>query len=230
MGSTVLIIEDDPNTVDIVTLYLRRDNYKVLTASDGNEGLRLAREAGPDLIVLDLMLPGMDGTEICRALREDGSDVPIIMLTARVEEEDRLTGLDMGADDYMTKPFSPRELAARMRAVLRRTTHDNLDVGSTELVHGDIRIDMRDRTVYVRGTQVHLTPIETRLLVLLMRSPGRTYSRDQIIDLVFGYDFDGFDRTVDAHISNLRSKLELDSNRPRYITTVYGVGYRFNNG
>ena len=117
-----------------------------------------------------------------------------------------------------------------MRAVLRRTTHDNLDVGPTELVHGDIRIDMRDRTVYVRGTQVHLTPIETRLLVLLMRSPGRTYSRDQIIDLVFGYDFDGFDRTVDAHISNLRSKLELDPNRPRYITTVYGVGYRFNNG
>ena len=230
MGSTVLIIEDDPNTVDIVTLYLRRDNYKVLTASDGNEGLRLAREAGPDLIVLDLMLPGMDGTEICRALREDGSDVPINMLTARVEEEDRLTGLDMGADDYMTKPFSPRELAARVRAVLRRTTHDNLDVGPTELVHGDIRIDMRDRTVYVRGTQVHLTPIETRLLVLLMRSPGRTYSRDQIIDLVFGYDFDGFDRTVDAHISNLRSKLELDPNRPRYITTVYGVGYRFNNG
>ena len=128
MGSTVLIIEDDPNTVDIVTLYLRRDNYKVLTASDGNEGLRLAREAGPDLIVLDLMLPGMDGTEICRALREDGSDVPIIMLTARVEEEDRLTGLDMGADDYMTKPFSPRELAARVRAVLLARTDRAINV------------------------------------------------------------------------------------------------------
>ena len=229
MTSTVLVVEDDPNTVDIVRLYLRRDNHKVLEAADGKEGLRLARQNRPDLIVLDLMLPGMDGTEVCRILRAEGSDVPIIMLTARVEEEDRLTGLDMGADDYMTKPFSPRELAARVRAVLRRTARDRLEMGPAELVYRDIKVAMRNRNTYVRGDQVHLTPIEFRLLVLFMRNPRRTFTRDQIIDRVFGYDFDGFDRTVDAHISNLRGKVEADPVRPGYIRTVYGVGYRFHD-
>ena len=229
MTTTVLVVEDDPNTVDIVRLYLRRDDHRVLSASDGKEGLRLARQNHPDLIVLDLMLPGMDGTEVCRVLREEGSDVPIIMLTARVEEEDRLTGLDIGADDYMTKPFSPRELAARVRAVLRRTARDQLEMGPHELLHGDIKLDMRNRTAYVREGQIHLTPIEFRLLVLFMRNPGRTFTRDQIIDRVFGYDFDGFDRTVDAHVSNLRGKVEADPVRPRYIRTVYGVGYRFHD-
>ena len=226
MPSTVLIVEDDPNTVELVRLYLRRDGHKVLAAGDGLEGLRQAREAHPDLVVLDLMLPGLDGRDVCRILREE-SEVPIVMLTARVEEEDRLAGLDLGADDYVTKPFSPRELAARVRAVLRRTARDALERGPTELAYGDITVNLRQHSPYLAGTPVRLTPTEFRLLALLMREPGRTFTRDQIIDGVFGYDFDGFDRTVDAHVSNLRRKLEADPEKPRYIHTIYGVGYRF---
>ena len=229
MASTVLIVEDDPNTLEIVELYLRRDGHKVLMAQDGLEGLRLVREAHPDLVVLDLMLPGMDGMEVCRILREE-SGVPIVMLTARVEEEDRLAGLDMGADDYLTKPFGPRELAARVRAVLRRTARDALEGGPAELAQGDVKVDLRHHAVYISGAQVILTPTEFRLLSLLMREPGRTFTREQIIDRVFGYDSDGFDRTVDAHVSNLRRKLETDPDKPRYIHTIYGVGYRFGNG
>jgi DNA-binding response OmpR family regulator len=226
LAATVLIVEDDPDTVNLVRLYLRRDGYKVLSAPDGREGLKLAQDAGPDLVVLDLMLPGMDGLEVCRELRRD-SNVPIIMLTARVEEEDRLEGLNLGADDYVTKPFSPRELAARVRAVLRRTARDAAEEGPLRLVVGDITVDLEKRTVQSGEDRVKLTPTEYRLLVLLMREPGRTFSRDQIIDRVFGYDFDGFDRTVDAHVSNLRSKVEADPDKPRYLQTVYGVGYRF---
>lgn len=229
MASTVLIVEDDPNTLEIVELYLRRDGHKVLMTPDGLEGLRLAREARPDLVVLDLMLPGLDGMEVCRILREE-SEVPIVMLTARVEEENRLAGLDLGADDYITKPFSPRELAARVRAVLRRTACDALEQGTSELVQDDVKVDLRHHAVYINGTQLLLTPTEFRLLALLMREPGRTFTREQIIDRVFGYDFDGFDRTVDAHVSNLRRKLEVDPDKPRYIHTIYGVGYRFGNG
>ena len=227
MARTVLIVEDDPQTLDIVRLYLRRDGYKVLTATNGNEGLRLAQESRPDLLVLDLMVPGIDGTEICKALREGGSDVPIIMLTARVEEVDRLAGLELGADDYVTKPFSARELTARVRAVLRRTAHERLEMGPAELVYEDIETDTRNRTVNVKGELVHLTPNEYRLLLLLMRSPGRTFTRDQIIGRVFGHEFNGFDRTVDTHISNLRGKIEADPNKPHFIRTVYGLGYRF---
>ena len=226
MAATVLIVEDDPDTANLVQLYLRRDGYKVLSAPDGREGLKLAQDAGPDLVVLDLMLPGMDGLEVCRELRRD-SNVPIIMLTARVEEEDRLEGLNLGADDYVTKPFSPRELAARVRAVLRRTARDAAEEGPLRLVVGDITVDLEKRTIQSGEDRVNLTPTEYRLLVLLMREPGRTFSRDQIIDRVFGYDFDGFDRTVDAHVSNLRSKMEADPDKPRYLQTVYGVGYRF---
>ena len=226
MASTVLIVEDDPNVIEIVRLYLGHDGHKVLAASDGVEGLRLATEEGPDLVVLDLMLPGLDGMEVCRILRER-TDIPIIMLTARVEEEERLAGLDLGADDYVTKPFSPRELAARVRAVLRRTAQDAVERGPEELVGGNIKVKLRRRTVYVGTAQVLLTPTEFRLLTLLMREPGMIFTRERIIDRVFGYDFDGFDRTVDAHVSNLRRKLEADPEKPRYIHTVYGVGYRF---
>ena len=228
MASTVLIVEDDPYTVDLVRLYLGRDGHKVLAAADGLEGLNLAREAHPDLVVLDLMLPGLDGMEVCRILREE-SEVPIVMLTARVEEEDRVAGLDLGADDYIIKPFSPRELAARVRAVLRRTDRDALERGPAELAYGDISVNLRRRTAYVKRAQVRLTPTEFRLLVSLMREPDRVFTRDQIIDRVFGYDFDGFDRTVDAHVSNLRRKLEADPDKPCYIHTIYGVGYRFGN-
>lgn len=226
MGSTILIVEDDPGTLEIVELYLRRDGHKVIKSQDGIEGLRLAREARPDLVVLDLMLPGMDGMEVCRTLRGE-SDVPVVMLTARVEEEDRLSGLDLGADDYLTKPFSPRELAARVRAVLRRTARDDLQQGPAEHSYGELKVDLRQRAVTVNETGVTLTPTEFRLLMMLMREPGRIFTREQIIDRVFGYDFDGFDRTVDAHVSNLRRKLAAHSKGSGYIQTVYGVGYRF---
>ena len=229
MPSTVLIIEDDPDTVELVRLYLARDGHKVVATADGQEGLRLARSESPDMIVLDLMIPGLHGLEVCRILRQE-SEVPIVMLTARVEEEDRLAGLDLGADDYVTKPFSPRELAARVRAVLRRSARDEMEKGPTQLTYADVTVDLNLRLAYLGGTQVRLTPTETRLLILLMRMPGRVFTRDQIIERVFGYDFDGFDRTVDAHVSNLRRKLEADPEKPRYIHTIYGIGYKFGNG
>ena len=225
MPSTVLIVEDDPHTVEVVRLYLRRDEHIVLTASDGISGLRLFKEARPDLVVLDLMLPGLDGLEVCRQLRTE-SDVPIVMLTARVEEEDRIAGLELGADDYVTKPFSPRELAARIRAVLRRTTQDASERGPSTLNYSEISLDTQQRAVSLAGKPLKLTPTEFRLLILLLRDPGKTFTRDQIIDRVFGYDFEGFDRTVDSHVSSLRRKLDAAAGERRYVQTVYGVGYR----
>ena len=226
MPNTVLIVEDDPHAVELVRLYLNHDGHSVLSANTGPEGLRRARESRPDLIVLDLMLPGLDGLEICRALRAE-SDVPIVMLTARVEEEDRLAGLELGADDYVIKPFSPRELAARVKAVLRRAGKDAPEAGGGQLSYGPIRASLRERTVQAGDTAVSLTPTEFRILVLFMREPGRAFSREQIIERVFGYDFAGFDRTVDAHISGLRRKLETPLAQERYIHTVYGMGYKF---
>ena len=227
MASTVLIVEDNPDTVELVSLYLRRDGHKVLSAHDGIEGLRLTRQARPDLVVLDLMLPKLNGIEVCRALRQE-STVPIIMVTARVEEDDRLKGLDLGADDYVTKPFSPRELAARIRAVLRRTAKDALERGPAEVAHSGVMVDLHRRTVSVDGLNAALTPTEFRILVMLIKEPERTFSREQIIDRVFGFDFQGFDRTVDAHVANIRRKIRpVDG--PDHIQTVYGVGYRFSN-
>ena len=225
MSNTVLIIEDDPHTTELVRLYLSHDGHRVLSAATGPEGLAQARESAPDLIVLDLMLPGLDGLEICRELRAE-SDVPIVMLTARVEEEDLLAGLGFGADDYLTKPFRPRELAARVKAVLRRTGRDSPD-GGGELSYGPIRVSLRERSATAGDANVALTPTEYRILVLLLREPGRIFSREQIIDRVFGPDFDGFDRTVDTHIYSLRRKLEGPLNGARYIHTIYGMGYRF---
>ena len=227
MANTVLIVEDDPDTVRLVGLYLGRDGHKVLSARDGLSGLRLAREAKPDVIVLDIMLPRLDGMEICRTLREESS-TPIIMLTARVEEEDRLAGLDLGADDYVTKPFSPKELAARVRAVLRRAGRDAADsAGGGMIEYGDVAVDPRRHSARVGETPVALTPTEFRLLTTMMREPGRTFTRAQLIDQVFGFDFDGFDRTVDVHVSSLRRKIERVGTKRRYVHTVYGVGYRF---
>ena len=226
MSSNVLVIEDDPGITRVVRLYLEQDGHHVLTAADGLSGLQAARDSKPDLIVLDLMLPRLDGMEICRALRED-SDVPIIMVTARVSEGDRLAGFDLGADDYIPKPFSPRELAARVRAVLRRASRQ-ADVGQPATTeYRGMSIDFTRRTVAVDDHKLALTPTEFRLLALLAASPGRPFTRDQIIDGVFGYDFDGFDRTVDVHVANLRRKVEPNSRKPRYIQTVHGIGYRF---
>lgn len=225
MGSTVLVVEDDPHTVEVVRLYLQRDGHSVLTAQDGVSGLQLFREGRPDLVVLDLMLPGMDGLQVCRTIRQE-SDVPIVMLTARVEEEDRVAGLELGADDYVTKPFSLRELAARVRAVLRRTIQDAAERSSATLTCAEISMDTQMRTVSVGDSPLKLTPTEFRLLAMLLREPGKTFTRDQIIDRVFGYDFDGFDRTVDSHVYSLRRKLDAAAKDRRYIQTVYGVGYR----
>jgi DNA-binding response OmpR family regulator len=224
---TVLVVEDDPHTAEIVRLYLKRDGYDVIVAADGPQGLKLARERKPALVVLDLMLPGMDGYEICRSLRAEADSVPVIMLTARVEEDDRLAGLDLGADDYVTKPFSPRELAARVRAVLRRAGRDHAENGGEVLTHGDLTVELGRHRVSAHGRDVRLTPTEFRLLVFLMRSPGQVIPRERIIERIFGYDFDGLDRTLDTHLSNLRRKLELDVPGKKFIETVYGVGYRF---
>ena len=231
MASKVLIVEDDAHVVQLLRLYLGHDGHEVLSAGDGPTGLRLARESAPDLVVLDLMLPKLDGMSVCRILREE-SDVPIVMLTARADEPHRLEGLDMGADDYVTKPFSPRELAARVRAVLRRTARESADAGPSSLSSNGLKLDLLSRKVWVDGRDVPVTPTEFRILAMFMKEPGRTFTRDQIIDRVFGYEFDGFDRTIDVHISNLRKRISNGrggKGRAR-IHTVYGVGYRFGNG
>jgi len=222
-GKRVLVVDDDVKTVELVKLYLNRDGYRILTAYDGIEALRLAREKHPDLIVLDLMLPGIDGFQICHTLRDE-SDVPIIMLTARTTDQDKLAGLDLGADDYVTKPFSPRELAARIRAVLRRLPGER---GPAEVIRGDLTIDFVKHKASLAGRSLNLTESEFKLLGVLALEPGRVFSRAQLIERALGYDFEGFDRTIDVHIRNLRRKLEPDTNHPRYLKTVYGAGYTF---
>jgi DNA-binding response OmpR family regulator len=223
---TILVVDDDVKTVELVKLYLNRDGYKVITSGDGLEALNLARKSHPDLIVLDLMLPGCNGLEICRTLKNE-SDVPIIMLTARTTEDDKLRGLNLGADDYVTKPFSPRELAARVRAVIRRLPEETLQRGPVEIKRGAITLNFLNREASVSGKTLQLTPSEFKLLGVLAREPGRVFSRQQLIEMVFGYDFEGFDRTVDVHILNLRRKVEPDPDHPRYIKTIYGAGYKF---
>ena len=227
-SSTVLVVEDDPAVSRLVRLYLVREGYEVLQSEDGAEGLRLALEHSPALVVLDLNLPGMDGIEVCKGLRSR-SDVSIIMVTARVEEEDRLRGLNIGADDYVTKPFSPRELVARVNAVLRRskTGPQASPARQGRLTAGEITMDLETRTVTVGKQAVTLTPTEYALLECLMGAAGRTFTRDQLINGALGYDFDGFDRTIDTHVSNLRRKLKFPQRTDRYIKTVYGIGYRF---
>ena len=221
----ILVVDDDHKIVDIVRLYLEKDGYRVLVAYDGLAALELARQKQPDLIVLDLMLPGMDGLDVCRILRTE-SEVPIIMLTARTTEEDKLVGLELGADDYVTKPFSPRELVARVRTVLRRVGKE-APQGPAELRFADLLIDRRSHEVRVRGELVPLTPTEFKLLEVLAGEPGRAFTRLELLDRVFGYDFEGFERTVDVHVKNLRKKIEPDPTQPTYVKTVYGVGYKF---
>jgi len=228
-GKRVLVVDDDAKTVELVSLYLKRDGYRVIAAFDGNEALRLARESRPDLIVLDIMLPGIDGLEICRALRAE-SDVPIIMLTARTGEEDKLKGLDLGADDYIVKPFSTRELAARIRAVLRRLPEDAHLRGPEEITRGQVTMNFVTHQVTLAGRPLHLTPAEFKLLGIMFREPGRVFSRAQLVEKMFGYDYDGFDRSIDFHILNLRRKLEPDPSHPRYIVSIYGAGYKFAAG
>ena len=225
LQDTILVIEDEVRIARLIRDYLQNVGYRVLVAHRGDEGLALARTERPDLIVLDLMLPRLDGLDLCRAIRRD-SQVPIIMLTARSEEADKLVGLELGADDYVTKPFSPRELVARVRAVLRRARGGEAE--PEVLRHQDLVLDVARHEVTVAGRPVDLTPTEFALLAALLRAPGRVFSRLQLLDLVQGDAYEGYERTIDAHIKNLRQKIEPDPKNPRYVATVYGVGYKLN--
>ncbi len=221
----ILVVDDDKKIVELVTLYLKKDGYQVLAAFDGRQAIELARRQRPDLIVLDLMLPQADGMDVCRILRAE-SEVPIIMLTGRSTDEDKLAGLDLGADDYVTKPFNPRELLARIRAVLRRTAGKD-ESGPSEARFGDIVMDFVRHEVRANGQVVNLTPTEFRMLEVLVKEPGRAFSRLELLEQAFGYDYEGLERTVDVHIMNLRKKIETEPSRPCYVVTVPGVGYRF---
>jgi two-component system, OmpR family, alkaline phosphatase synthesis response regulator PhoP len=221
---TFLVVDDEPSIAQIAGDYLRHAGFGVITAANGADALTVARTRRPDLIVLDLGLPRMDGLDVARALRRDG-DVPIIMLTARIEESDRLTGLELGADDYMTKPFSPRELVARVRSVLRRV--DAAGAGGDVLRRADLTIDLERMHVTRGDTAIDLTPTEIQLLAALARQPGRIFTRAQLLDAVRGSDVESFERAIDTHIKNIRRKLEPDSRSPQYVLTVYGMGYKF---
>lgn len=225
----ILIVDDDPKIVELLRLYLEKDGYAVLTADGGLKALDLARQRQPDLILLDLMLPEMDGLDVCRILQTE-SEMPIIMLTARTTDEDKLIGLELGADDYVTKPFNPREVLARVRAVLRRVGNANeTGPGAAELHFADLVIDRRSHEVRVHGEHVDLTPTEFRLLEVLAGEAGRVFTRQELLDRVFGHDYEGFDRTIDVHVKNLRHKIEPNPREPLYVQTVYGVGYKFND-
>jgi DNA-binding response OmpR family regulator len=225
MNREILVVDDDKKIVNLVSMYLRNDGFQVVAAYDGQEALNLAVHRQPDLIILDLMLPEIDGVEVCRMLRSK-SKVPIIMLTARTTEDDKLSGLDLGADDYVTKPFSPRELMARVRAVLRRTDDANKPE-VTEIQFGDLVINFTRREVQLGGQWVDLTPTEYRLLETLIREPDRAFSREELIERVFGFEYSGLTRTIDVHVMNLRKKIEPGPGSYRYIITVPGFGYRF---
>lgn len=227
-NATILVVDDDKKTVDLIQLYLEKDGYRVLAAYDGRQALELARQKRPDLVVLDLMLPQVDGLDVCRILRAE-SKIPIIMLTARTTEEDKLLGLDLGADDYVTKPFSPRELLARVRAVLRRVAEAKTK-GPPQVRYDDLIVDLVRHEVRLREEPVHLTPREFKLLETLVREPGRAFTRLELLHEVFGLDYEGLERTVDVHVMNLRKKIEPEPDHPRYVITVPGIGYRFEGG
>jgi two-component system alkaline phosphatase synthesis response regulator PhoP len=220
----ILIVEDEIELVRVLRDYLERAGFRVQTASNGPEAVSHFRHAAPDLVILDLNLPGMDGLDVARQMRRE-SDVPIIMVTARVEETDRLIGLELGADDYVTKPFSPREVVARVRAVLRRA--QGPEEAPTVIRASDVQVDFTRHRATVRGRLVELTPTEFSLLAALARQPGRAFSRLQLLEAAQGEAYEGYERTVDAHIKNLRAKIEPNPREPYYIETVFGVGYRF---
>jgi len=224
MAKTVMVVDDEERLVRLVSTYLEQEGFRVVSARNGREALFTARREKPDLIVLDVMMPEMDGLEFLRLHRKD-RETPVIMLTARVEETDRVLGLEMGADDYVTKPFSPRELTARVRAVLRRSGQT---APVAEVLRAkDIVVDRSAHSVQVGDRIVDLTPSEFDLLATLMAAPGRVYSRLELLDRVQGTAFEGYERTIDVHVKNLRAKIEADPKQPKYVETVYGIGYRF---
>ncbi len=227
MARKILVVDDEMRMVGLVRTYLEGAGYQVVVAYDGAEALHVFRSEQPDLVVLDLMLPVIDGLDVAREMRRSGN-VPIIMLTARVEETDRLVGLELGADDYVVKPFSPRELVARVRAVLRRTApaEASLSPAAEFIIVGDLRVDLGKRQAMLSNRPLDLTTVQLDLLAVLARQPGRVFTRMQLLDAVQGEAFEGYERTVDAHIKNLRKALEDTPRHPRYIITVRGVGYK----
>lgn len=226
MKQSILIVDDEPKIQRLGRDYFESAGFTVFTAGDGPTALVRALADSPDLIVLDLGLPGMDGLDVCRQLRKT-SNVPILILTARDDEADKLVGLELGADDYITKPFSPRELVARARAVLRRA--DMAQEPRQILTVGDVTVDLPRMRVTVAERQVDLTPTEFELLATMMRQPGRVFTRSQLLDAIHGVAIESYERAIDAHVKNLRRKIEADSRQPRYLQTVYGVGYRFSD-
>lgn len=227
----VLIIEDDINIVDLLEIHLKDLHCQITRVHDGKEGLETALKDSFDLIILDLMLPSMDGMEVCRQVRMKGNVTPILMLTAKSEEIDKVLGLETGADDYLTKPFSVREFIARVKAIFRRTKlmqQSQEKTSSSVLEFGELKVDIEKRKVTIQDKRIELSPKEFELLVLLASHPGRSYNRQRILNLVWGYDFTGYEHTVNSHINRLRGKIESDLNKPTYILTTWGVGYRFN--
>jgi two-component system alkaline phosphatase synthesis response regulator PhoP len=223
--ATILVVDDEPQIMQLVRDHLEHAGFTVLEAADGSSALHTAAAGHPDLVVLDLGLPGLDGLDVTRSLRRD-NPVPIIMLTARGDESDKLVGLELGADDYVTKPFSPKELVARVRAVLRRA---EAAATPTDVIRpgDDVELDVPRMEVRVQGRRVELTPTEFQLLAAMARQPGRVFSRAQLLDALHGVAFDSYERAIDAHVKNIRRKLEPDPRAPRYLQTVFGVGYRF---
>jgi DNA-binding response OmpR family regulator len=221
----ILLVEDEKAIREAVSAYLEREGYWVTGVADGRDALEQFARHRFDLVVLDLMLPLVSGEDVCRAIR-DTSDVPIIMLTAKGELEDRVAGLELGADDYLVKPFSPRELVARVQALLRRA-HVESEPQRARLAFGDLEIDVAGHKAFLHGTELDLTASEFKLLTTLARYPGRVYSRMELVEKVLGYDFEGYERTIDSHVKNLRAKLDDDPRDPTFIYTVHGVGYRF---
>jgi two-component system, OmpR family, alkaline phosphatase synthesis response regulator PhoP len=219
----ILVVDDEERIVNIVRAYLEKEGYRVVTAGDGRQALRVAQRERPDLVVLDLMLPELSGWDVCRELRRDSS-VPVIMLTARDDETDKIVGLELGADDYVTKPFSPKELVARIKAVLRRGRAAPTGAKAAEI--GDLLIDSERHEVRKQGKLLSLTPSEFGLLEALAGSPGRVYTRLQLLERVQGEAFEGYERSIDSHIKNLRQKIEDDPRQPRYVLTVFGIGYK----
>ncbi len=231
MARTIALVEDDPNLLDVLRFNLVREGYEVVVAHDGEEALAVARSSRPDLMILDIMLPKLSGLEVCRILRNEMS-MPILMLTARIDEIDKVVGLEMGADDYVTKPFGLRELLARVKAMLRRSDYVQVDStaavdgGSAGIVVGDLIIEPERHVVTRGGEELNLSPKEYDLLVYLAQNRRRTFSRDHLLDKVWGYDYGGDTRTVDVHVRWLRQKIEVDASRPSLIRTVRGVGYK----
>jgi len=226
MNELILVVDDELKIIKLARDYLEKSNFRVTTATDGIEAMAAFRTHRPDLIVLDLNLPGMDGLDVCRAIRQE-SDVPIIMLTARVEETDRIIGLEIGADDYITKPFSPRELVARVRVVFRRIQGGVRQKGV--IVAGNLHIEINGHRVLRDDQEIQLSRTQFKLLTTLAQQPGQTMTRAQLLDQLHGHAETGYNRSIDAHIKNLRHKLELDSADPQYVLTVYGIGYKFND-